>query len=409
MDIVGNAKRLVGDDGFLADIYRHFHVNHTYGYIYSEKQVGRFLSVLRKGLLNYNYDPTKKDYFVFIGDKNLTSTMRVAVFGDIDEGNVNEHDCVFYTTHVLKDESHARLHDLYWRLNKKLPLPGKCVWEKRYTTDNFELPVDKNVFIIFLAGAYFEESFSQPKLMNKLFTTPEGSFCRRLLYLSDPIDKFPNIKRWMPLFDEILTYSREDALKYGAHYVCTPCVKLNEQINEPLYDIQVRLQDVNNDDRAVLVRELYEYLTTKGVTCNFVVNTDKVPDSSRGGVAYSRHRIPYREMVQEELRSNVLLEIISPKTGNAATLRYREAVMYGKKLLTNNPRIASEGYSASNDIRYFAKPEDIDIAWLLDRTPVSHGYQGEYSTDAFLKKVRDISISSEGVAAAAEPVELLDS
>ena len=86
---------------------------------------------------NIEYSSEKEDQFIFIGDKNIDSTMRVAVFGDIDLGHTSK-DCVFYTSRVLNNKKLEWIHKLYFRLNKKIPLPFKKVWDKKYITYNIE-------------------------------------------------------------------------------------------------------------------------------------------------------------------------------------------------------------------------------------------------------------------------------
>ena len=73
-------------------------------------------------------------------------------------------------------------------------------------------------------------------------------------------------------------------------------------------------------------------------------------------------------------------------------MRYKEAVMYNKKLLTNNSNVNLLPCYNPKYIKYFEKPEDIDIDWLLRREPVIYDYQMEFSTDCFCEKIKNLSL-----------------
>ena len=108
------------------------------------------------------------------------------------------------------------------------------------------------------------------------------------------------------------------------------------------------------------------------------------------GLDFSNSRVSYRKMLEEELSSNVMLEILIPGVGSGPTLRYKEAVLYGKKLLTNNPQVSQLPCFDNSNIRYFNKPEDIDIDWIIDDISSSYQYDGEFSVDKFCDLLKEI-------------------
>ena len=97
----------------------------------------------------------------------------------------------------------------------------------------------------------------------------------------------------------------------------------------------------------------------------------------------------------EKMKANVLLEIVIPGVGAGATLRYYEAVMYGKKLLTNNPTVKELSFYDERFIRYFEKPEDIDLEWVKAREKVDYNYTGEFSTANFCRKLEELENDTE--------------
>lgn len=370
----------------------YYTVTYEYGYIHTEEQVNDlFLKINRiKNQQKQAYSKDKKDKYVIIGDKNLHSIMRVAVFGDVDQKNVNK-DCTFFTTRQLKNKRLKRIHDAYFRLNQKIALPFKSFFEKRYTTSMIKKYSDYNVFFIFLAGAYFEETFSQPYMWKQIQSLSKKTYVHKILYLVDPVDKFPTIKYWFPFFDLISGYAIEDVEKYGITYINAPCVSFRELMhsdNNTLSDIHIRAQG-----REKIITEVYDYLSSLGVKCDFHIQVKNQEDFiSKEGLEYTQTRIPYDEMLKEELRSNVLLEVVVPNYGSGATLRYKEAVMYNKKLLTNNPTYNLLPYTDSDNIMYFQNVEDIDIDWIKRKDNIDYGYKGDYTVDVFLDRINEVSL-----------------
>lgn len=372
----------------------YYNVTYDYGYINSSDQVNDlYLKINKHNKHNKHnkqeYSNDKKDKFIFIGDKNLHSIMRVAVFGDVDQKNVKK-DCTFFTTRQLKNKRLKLFHDKYFKINKKIPLPFKNFFEKRYTTSTIKDFSEYNVFFIFLAGAYFEETFSQPYLWKQIQSLAENTFVHKILYLVDPVDKFPSIKYWFPFFDLISGYALEDVEKYGLTYINAPCVFFRDlkKTYNVVTDLHIRAQG-----REKTIKEIYDRLSSLGIKCDFHIQV-KNPDDycNTEGLEFTQTRISYDEMLNEEMKSNVLLEVVVPNVGSGATLRYKEAIMYNKKLLTNNPTYNLLPYTESDNIRYFKDVEDIDVEWLKRKDTIDYGYNGDFSVDTFLGKIKEESI-----------------
>lgn len=94
----------------------------------------------------------------------------------------------------------------------------------------------------------------------------------------------------------------------------------------------------------------------------------------------------YPEVLHKELESSCILEIVQ-EGQIAPTLRPYEAVVYNKKLLTNNIAILDFPYMNSKYMRYFEKVEDIDWEWVKEDTDVDYGYNGEFSPIHLLEDI----------------------
>ena len=200
----------------------------------------------------------------------------------------------------------------------------------------------------------------------------------------DPVNKYPGLRKWFPLFDQIIGCTKYDEINNGIDYISTPCVN-HPLRNIPIRsDIYIRAQDVG---RVNTIEECFNYLHPH-VKCDFHIQMNpRTMKESRPGLEYTLDRIPYEKMLGEELSSNVLLEVVVPGVGAGETLRYREAVMYGKKLLSNSPTIRQMPFYNEKYMRYFDDIHSIDIDWIKERVSCEYGYRGEFSIDSFCREI----------------------
>jgi len=376
-----------------------FRVEYNYGYICNSKQIEKLhKDLITKYPISNNSKIDKSlelpKRYIFIGDKNISSTMRIAVFGDIISRLKNDSKYSFFVSRELINKKYTKLHKIFFKINKIFPLPFKSFWEKRYTTSTIKLDNKTDNYVILLAGAYFVESWSQTFLWKRLYSYRQKHQCKIFLYLVDPVEKFPKVKYWFKFFDKICTYSSGDAQAFGFNYIPLPCVNLlqSEELKSSLlkskdnYDIYLRAED---NGRGKIIKEVYEYLHSNNVNCNIIVNSNEKEIQSPG-YKITNERIPYYQMVAEELNANVILEIVLPNNGSSGTLRKREAVIYGKKLLTNDPYYNSDRFYKTGNIRYFNTVNDIDIEWIKEREPVNYNYNDDYSVENFCKALNQI-------------------
>jgi len=99
--------------------------------------------------------------------------------------------------------------------------------------------------------------------------------------------------------------------------------------------------------------------------------------------------MPYNEMLYYTVNSKCILEV---NQGGAVgyTSRFLEAVMYNKKLLTNNCSIQKSAFFSPEYIQCFSKVEEINLAFISeDLLQVDYGYQGEFSPLHLIEKIEN--------------------
>lgn len=187
-------------------------------------------------------------------------------------------------------------------------------------------------------------------------------------------------------FDLIYTFSSDDAEKYGfistMSYFSSIVDQNNNAVTNKLFYVGAgknnRNQVLSSMSACLEKRNMpYFFSIVSGVPQN-----KKIVSSS---VLYDKI-MPYSNVIEYVKRANCILEIIDE--GAPMTLRYFEAVVLNKKLLSNNPKITSLPYYDHRYMRYFKNIEDIDWEWVNADEIVDYAYKGEFSPVFLMKQIK---------------------
>lgn len=102
----------------------------------------------------------------------------------------------------------------------------------------------------------------------------------------------------------------------------------------------------------------------------------------------------YSEMLKESLETTVLLDITDAGQ-TALTLRPYEAIVYNKKLLTNNRRILDFEFYDSRYMRFFTDITDEDVQWIQRKEKVEYNYKQQFSVLNIINDIIEEGIKSE--------------
>lgn len=220
--------------------------------------------------------------------------------------------------------------------------------------------------------------------------------CLLTFYLIDGLDRTAQMCKmtveevldYLRHFDAAFTYDRTDA---AAH------PELLRFIDIPLWRAPLRTDAApsslyfcgRNKKRNELLLSIHRRLADAGLRFRLEIIAWRIPGYAHPDVV-SCSWVPYERYIQEALASNCLLEVLA-SDNNESTLRYKEAVIYNKKLLTTNPNIAGLPYYDPRWMRVFRTAEDIDLDWLRRVEPVDYGYRGDYSAETFLRRVEELT------------------
>ena len=324
--------------------------------------------------------------YILIGAKGKTNSVRTAAFGDIAE---NDHAGIrfLYSEDTTGFAGFLRRVSVSKKLNRIIKMPLRMHWEVKYRDVRKHLSDTEDNYIVFVPGVQLFQRVTPALIRNLRKKHPD---CKLVFYFLDGVDRSYLVNGvneaylfdFLKQFDFVYTYSRQDAEKYKLRFIEIPVRHFAGSEGRPEYMLHFAGFDKN---RADMLSEIKKRLDDAEISSFFQIVPTADSDRTRKDISYSAKKI-YADVVQDTLKANCMLEIIA-ENNSSATLRYKEAVIYNKKLLTNNPEITRLPYYDARWMRYFEKPEDIDLDWVKRVENVDYGYKGDFDVFTFLDTV----------------------
>lgn len=209
-----------------------------------------------------------------------------------------------------------------------------------------------------------------------------------VLYYLDTTERgvsvYANYLREKGVFDFIYTFDKSDAEKYGFAFWQTPYSAMNVNTGN-----QIDLYFCGVDkDRSETINSI---LREKELDCRMdlvQLEENQHYEDDRVSVCSIKEARLYSEVLESTLQANCILEIVRP--GQIGfTLRAFEAVVYNKKLLTNNENIKNFTFYNPEYMKVFRRVEEIDWDWVKDKAPVDYHYDGSFSPLRFIEEIEN--------------------
>lgn len=188
------------------------------------------------------------------------------------------------------------------------------------------------------------------------------------------------------VFDRVFTFDPNDAKKHNMELCFTPYSRINVERVEENSQLYFCGTDAG---RMYLLYQLWQNARRKSIAVKFdLVGCQQFKQffEEDSKVYFHEAHVKYPQLLVEMQKSSCILDVT--QYGQAGfTLRPYEAVVYNKKLLTNNKRIFEFQFYDERYMRYFEKIDDIDWEWLKEPANVDYGYNGEFSPNILLQKL----------------------
>ena len=266
------------------------------------------------------------------------------------------------------------------QINKGIIKRINKIWYKFYTLQNLCYD-DKMNFILLTDG---RPDFYQEGYLKDLKEKYPIKFV--LVYLNSYYTSTEAVLKYKDICDYVFTYDKDDAEKYGFIYF----PGIYSQIVLPNCSSNIIENDVlyvgSENGRLDTLLQCYERFTNGGLKAYFrITRVEKERQKYADEIIYNKE-IPYEEVLKEVNGCNCILEVLNSKR-KGTTLRAFEAVIFKKKLITNNENIVNMQFYNPQYMKVFKKVEDIDLEFIREREAVNYSYNNEYSPLRIIERI----------------------
>ena len=322
-------------------------------------------------------------FFVIINGETSPDSWSSWMWSDI-----NSCAQIYLDNNIIKNKFLKNLKKIHFgnKLNKKFWLPFKGIWDKRYSVRIDQLDCNERNYIIFQSGVKFS-----PRYIRKLKTQKNATI---ILYLPDTIKNlgiadhrkdFEKYRRYYEI-DQVYSFDKEDCKKYNLRFfdLYSSNVDYINRSTDKMCNV-FYVGNCRSNRRFNTLLQVYEKLQKEN-KCEFhIVGVDEREQVFPEQIVYNRP-LKYGEVVKKILGCDCILEVINEgQDGN--TLRFKEAICYNRRLLTNNQSVYESEYYNPDWIQVFDSPDQIDVEWIKKAIDVKYDYDGRYSPVKFLEEI----------------------
>jgi hypothetical protein len=256
------------------------------------------------------------------------------------------------------------------KINRIIALPLKHLWDKKVYGISLNPLFDTAKPLCFIIdGRYM--GYCGIQFLAYLRGTYHN--CKIILYLSDLIKTYSWVNdggghiNWLQHFDVVFSFDQEDAIAHGfLYYEVQPFsfYPISKDTSLPDSDVTF-IGEAKNRLRTILA--VYETLQRYGIKCDFYITS--VPESEQrysDKITYNKY-LTFDDVLRHVVSSKCILEILQ-SGASSPTARISEAIIYGKKLLTNCHAYITKAYFNPEYISIFTDPHDIDIGFIKKDT-----------------------------------------
>ncbi len=257
----------------------------------------------------------------------------------------------------------------------KFKLPFSQLWYPFYFRKKFSN--NKPLCFVIVGYSWPMEYYKWLRKKN-----PDAVFVRFTRDLISTQQQFIDDLKSTGVVDYWITYDENEAKKYGMLYHPEVESKISLiEYKEPKYDVFFAGRAKKRLSKIV---EVYDKLENAGLNCFFyIMSANSDEQIPRKGIVYSDEYLTYKQMLDYDMQSKCLLEI-NQEGAVGYTSRFIEAVMYNRKLLTDNVSIMDTPFYNSAYMQCFTEPRMINTDFIKNNQIVDFKYNNEFSPVHFI-------------------------
>lgn len=279
------------------------------------------------------------------------------------------------------------------KINRKIWIPYKDIWKRYFSIKINDLCEGEN-YIIFQSNVKISPQYI--KLLKNMYNV------KIILYLTDTIRELgiaknkKEFKRYIEyyLIDKCFSFDKVDCINYEIEFFdMYSKININQNKTTNQYNNIEKKKGIfyigncRSEERYKLLYNLWKRLNSK-IDCNFYLfGVKKYYKDKETDIIYNNY-LSYKDVIMNIQKNKCILEILNRnQSGN--TLRFKEAIVYNKKLLTNNKNVVNSKYYNSKYIQIFEELDEINEEWLYKDINVDYKYNGEFSPKNFLQIIKN--------------------
>ena len=261
----------------------------------------------------------------------------------------------------LPEHDHEKLYKLHHArsLNRRRPAPFRFLWESSRMEAEVRKAYEEHnkLCLIFnnFSLPYFEPS--QLKAWKKRYKV------KLVLCFIDRLSSYFAAEARMyeknVPFDAVYSYYKKDAEEAGCKYFDRYYSAMDMPKAVDHYGVYFWGSDTG---RRKKIEDIYIRLDELGISSRIGICYAQGEWPRLPGIVYDTPR-KYEEMLKDMAGADVLLDVIEGSGG--VSLRYLEAVVYGKKLISNNPEIRNMRFYDPGSMLLIKDPEYIDPDFII--------------------------------------------
>lgn len=329
----------------------------------------------------------RKVHYIFYIDGSSYKSMYEAMLGDLIDNP--EVTLVWDNAKISIKKELLLKRKVQWLTKGYLDVFG---YEENNLYEVIKANSTKNdmVYVIFFNGALHHNPYLAGTLRRY---KREFKNIKYVLYYTDIINcavsKNAYYLQMKKIFDLVYTVDAADAAKYGMKLWPT------------LYSRAKDYGDVHtkfdmyfcgvSKGRSSILLDCLSKSTDNAINTKMDVICYDDADAYQGydellTIRSPKQHLMYSSVLEHELEANCILEVVQ-KGQVALTLRAYEAVVYNKKLLTNNKTIFTFKYYNPLYMKYFENVEAIDWEWVGRREKVEYCYDNSFSPSWLIEDI----------------------
>ncbi len=209
-----------------------------------------------------------------------------------------------------------------------------------------------------------------------------------IAYQWDGLEKFPEVKKYIPVFDVFFCFDTEDDEQNikpitNFYFDCFPPVyKIFNKAKPRLYFLGLYWEG-----REAKIDRFIEKVSQFDLELSIIIQYNHQSEIKNTSITYIKDRITFLESLKNVEKAEVLLDFVDP-VHNGLSLRFFEALYYKKKVITDNKMVRNYDFYNPNNI--FIIDDNYSLIEEFIKIPyqdISDDIVKSYSFSNWIKKI----------------------